>query len=146
MNLSWHRLFDSAILTLLILAAGTGFEVKSARANLKFETQTQVIQGQSGGPVDSKGCGFIASSPNHTLEIDKRIDYMRLTVQSQGGEPTLLVIGPNSSDSFCALADNSSGFKPEISGVWEPGIYEIYVGDRSGSSHQFTLDISTAER
>jgi hypothetical protein len=110
---------------------------------VKFDTKTQTIQGFSGGPVDSKGCGFIAASPNHTIRVSQRIDYMRLSVQAVGGQPTLLVVGPNPGDSFCVLGDELSGFKPEISGVWEPGQYKIYVGDRNGSKYQFTLNIST---
>lgn len=112
-------------------------------ANLKFDTKTQTIQGQTGGPVNSKGCGYVASSPNHVINIPTRVDYMRLSVQANGGQPTLLVKGPSSKDSFCVLGDAASGFKPEMSGVWEPGKYQIYIGDLSGKNHQFTLDIST---
>ncbi|MDJ0687317.1 MAG: hypothetical protein QNJ41_02295 [Xenococcaceae cyanobacterium MO_188.B32] len=111
--------------------------------NLKFDTKTQTIQGSTGGPINSKGCGYIASSPNHVINIPKRVDYMRLTVQASGGQPTLLVRGPSSKDSFCVLGDAVSGFKPEMSGVWEPGEYKIYIGDLTGKNHRFTLNIST---
>ncbi len=111
--------------------------------DLKFDTKTQSIQGQTGGPINSKGCGYIASSPNYEINLPKRVDYMRLTVQASGGKPTLLVKGPSSQDSFCVLGDASSGFKPEMSGVWEPGKYKIYIGDLTGKNHQFTLNIST---
>ena len=123
----------------------SGIEAKgiNIKENLKFETKTQTIQGQTGGPINSKGCGYIASSPNHVINIPTRVDYMRLTVQANGGKPTLLVKGPSSKDSFCVLGDAASGFKPEMSGVWEPGKYQIYIGDLSGSNHQFTLSIST---
>ena len=114
-----------------------------AQIQNKSTQEDRVIEGVSGGSVDSQGCGFIANSPNHQMSLSQRIDYMRLTVQADGGEPTLLVLGPNSGDSFCVLGDEISGLKPEISGVWEAGNYDIYVGDRSGSQHQFILDIST---
>ena len=61
------------------------------------------IRGQSGGPSDSKGCGFIADSPNHVLTIPQKVDYMRLTVRASGGQPTLLVLGPNPEDRFCGV-------------------------------------------
>ena len=114
-------------------------------AEIDYEStqENQLIEGQSGGSVDSQGCGFIADSPNHQMNLSHKVDYMRLTVQADGGEPTLLVLGPNSGDSFCVLGDKLSGLNPEISGVWEAGEYEIYVGDRSGSQHRFILDIST---
>lgn len=97
------------------------------------------LQGQSGGPVDSKGCGFIAATPNHAINVTDRLDYLRLNVQANG-EPTLLVDGPGGK--FCVLADQVSGANPEISGVWMPGRYSIYVGDRTGSQHQYTINIS----
>lgn len=111
----------------------------SAIANKASET----VKGQSGGSIDSQGCGFISSSPSYEMNLEQKVDYMRFTVQADGGQPTLLVVGPNSGDSFCVLGDEVSGLKPEISGVWEAGYYQIYVGDRIGSNHKFILDIST---
>ncbi|MEM8832310.1 MAG: hypothetical protein AAGE96_23665 [Cyanobacteria bacterium P01_G01_bin.19] len=104
---------------------------------------SQIVEGQSGGSKDSQGCGYIADRPNHQMNLSQRIDYMRLTVQTDGGQPTLLVLGPNSGDSFCVLGDEISGLKPEISGVWEAGNYDVYIGDRSGDRHRFVLNIST---
>ena len=125
-----------ALLTALPTIAQTEIENESTQ-------DSQIIKGQSGGSVDSQGCGFISSVPNHQMSLPQRIDYMRLTVQADGGQPTLLVLGPNPGDSFCVLGDEISGLNPEISGVWEPGSYDIYVGDRAGKQHQFVLDIST---
>ena len=105
----------------------------------------QVIQGSSGGPVNSGNCGFIANSPNYTINLPRRVDYMRITVQAVGGQPTLLVVGPQANDSFCVLGDRGSGLQPEISGVWEPGNYNIFIGDRTGTRHQFTLNISRSK-
>ncbi|MBE9046762.1 hypothetical protein IQ255_20510 [Pleurocapsales cyanobacterium LEGE 10410] len=127
------------------------FNLKSSMANTKKGNATkiilaqanQTIQGRSGGSTDSHGCGFVANRPNYEMNLEQEIDYMRLTVQAAGGQPTLLVLGPNSEDSFCVLGDEVSGLKPEISGVWEAGYYRIYVGDRIGERHQFTLSIST---
>ena len=105
----------------------------------------QVIQGSSGGPVNSVNCGFIANHPNYTISLSQRVDYMRITVQAVGGQPTLLVVGPQANDSFCVLGDRGSGLQPEISGVWEPGTYNIFIGDRTGDRHKFTLNISRSK-
>ncbi len=105
----------------------------------------QIIEGSSGGPVNSANCGFIANSPNYTINLPERIDYMRITVQAFGGQPTLLVVGPQANDSFCVLGDRGSGLQPEISGVWEPGTYNIFIGDRTGTQHKFTLNISRSK-
>jgi hypothetical protein len=112
-------------------------------AEPKSSTNNQTIQGNSGGPIDSKNCGFVAATPIYTLSLPDRLDYMRMFVQVNGGQPTLLVIGPKKEDSYCVLGDLSAGLNPEISGVWEAGTYSVYVGDRSGEQHQFTLSIST---
>ena len=121
------------------MLAGNTFTAALAREN-------QIIEGQSGGSIDSQGCGFISDRPNYEMNLDKRVDYMRFSVQTDGGQPTLLVLGPNPNDSFCILGDEVSGLKPEISGVWEAGSYKIYVGDRNGNRHKFTLNISTNNR
>ncbi len=144
MKLSLNNSLNSIILSLaiLLIALESGIS-QSLPRQVKSQNKAETIKGQSGGSIDSKGCGFIASTPNHTMNLPQRIDYMRLTVETAGGQPTLLVLGPHSGDSFCVLGDEISGLKPEISGVWEAGQYQIYVGDRIGQNHQFTLNIST---
>lgn len=144
MRLSLEYFVNSIILSLAILLlvteSGTS---QTILPNVKSANKAETIKGQSGGSIDSKGCGFIAKSPNYTMNLPQRIDYMRLTVETAGGQPTLLVLGPNPGDSFCVLGDETSGLKPEISGVWEAGQYQIYVGDRLGDKHHFTLNILT---
>lgn len=138
------NVINSIILTaVILLASPEKGESNSVTIDVKIDNKEQTVSGQTGGEIDSKGCGFIAKSPNHVMTLPERIDYMRLTVKAAGGQPTLLVLGPNSGDSFCVLGDDISGLNPEISGVWEPGKYQIYVGDRVGKNYQFTLNIST---
>lgn len=115
----------------------------SSGGNIALAQENKTIEGLSGGSTDSQGCGFISDRPSYEMNLESRIDYMRFTVEAAGGQPTLLVVGPNSGDSFCVLGDEISGLKPEISGVWEPGFYQIYVGDRTNTQHKFVLDIST---
>lgn len=130
------------LLLTLLLSLGSG--IASANdSNLLSKQSDRIISGQSGGTVDSHGCGFVSSNPSYEMDLKEKVDYMRLTVKADGGRPTLLVIGPNSEDSFCVLGDEVSGLKPEISGVWEAGFYRIFVGDLTRNQHQFTLDIST---
>ena len=114
-------------------------------ATLNSNVVAQLIRGSSGGPVNSVNCGFIANSPNYTINLTERVDYMRITVQAVGGQPTLLVVGPQANDSFCVLGDRGAGLQPEISGVWEPGTYNIFIGDRTGTQHKFTLNISRSK-
>lgn len=114
--------------------------------NLKLNAQAvsnQQINGVSGGSVKTPDCGNIGIQPNYTLNLSQKVDYLKVNVQATGGQPTLLIQGPGANDRFCILGDGNSGLKPELSGVWEAGKYLIYVGDRSNSQHQFTLNIST---
>jgi len=136
------KIINTIVLSTLILSTFGQITLAETDNKAKATQPNQTIKGLSGGSVDSQGCGFIAGNPNHQMKLDERIDYMRLTVQADGGQPTLLVLGPNSGDSFCVLGDEISGLKPEISGVWEAGNYDIYIGDRRGDQHQFVLDIS----
>ena len=135
------------ILTLAILLLNQNSTIANVSSANAIADSTQIertIRGRSGGSNDTQGCGFIPNNPSYEMNLETRIDYLRFTVRADGGQPTLLVIGPNSGDSFCVLGDRVSGLDPEISGVWEPGYYQIYVGDRTGSQHQFALDISTS--
>jgi hypothetical protein len=105
----------------------------------QLRTNPITVQGKSGGTNNSRNCGYTAASPNQQVRLTQRLDYLRFSVQGEG-EPTLLVEGPGGR--FCVFADADSGEKPEISGVWLPGTYAIYVGDRVGGQHQYTLSIS----
>ena len=130
-----------AIISLMVI----GGNIHGVLALPESNIIAQIIQGSSGGPVNSVNCGFIANSPNYTINLPERVDYMKITVQAGGGQPTLLVIGPQANDSFCVLGDRGSGLQPEISGVWEPGTYNIFIGDRTGTRHKFTLNISRSK-
>lgn len=146
-NMSLSKLENIAglflVANLLLLNQKCGLANTDVGVLLASSQEDKTIEGISGGATDSHGCGFIANSPSYKMNLAKRIDYMRLTVEVSGGQPTLLVVGPNSDDSFCILGDGVSGLKPEISGVWEAGNYQIYVGDRTTEQHKFVLNIST---
>jgi hypothetical protein len=133
-----------ATASILFINLESGLASTDLVANSTLLSQgNKTIEGLSGGSTDSHGCGFIPDSPSYKMDLTTRIDYLRFTVEAAGGQPTLLVVGPNSDDSFCVLGDQGSGLKPEISGVWEAGSYQIYVGDRTQDRHKFTLNVST---
>lgn len=130
--------------TAMLLTVGSNSWADSNLNGIDLEQSDRTIKGESGGLKDSQGCGFITQKPVYEMDLPKRIDYMRFTVEADGGQPTLLVVGPKAEDSFCVLGDEVLGLKPEISGVWEAGYYQIYVGDRTKGKHQFNLEISTS--
>lgn len=91
-----------------------------------------IASGTSGGATSSD-CGFIAAAPNQVIQLSEPFPYLRFRVQG-GGQPTLLIEGPGGR--FCGLAE------PEISGFWQPGSYNIYVGDRAQGQHAYTLSVT----
>lgn len=98
------------------------------------------VKGTSGGQTSSN-CGYISQAPNQVVKVTApQINYLRVSVEASSGQPTLLVDGPNGR--FCVLADQASGERPEISGIWVGGTYSIYVGDRTGGQHPYTLSIT----
>ncbi|MGF1499049.1 MAG: hypothetical protein ACFB8W_19820 [Elainellaceae cyanobacterium] len=96
-------------------------------------------RGTSGGSRSSQ-CGFIASQPNLRLEVTEPLASLRFRVEG-GGEPTLMITNQQGR-SECVMSDNLSGGTIELPGVWEQGAYSVYVGDRAGNSHSYTLSIS----
>ncbi|MGJ3247196.1 MAG: hypothetical protein ACFE0I_14130 [Elainellaceae cyanobacterium] len=96
------------------------------------------LRGTSGGSQSSR-CGYIDSQPDHQVQVTEAFTSLRFRVES-GGQPTLL-IQSQSGQSECAMADGFSGGSIEIPGVWEQGTYSVYVGDRAGGSHNYTLSI-----
>ncbi|MCT7951468.1 hypothetical protein NG798_16825 [Ancylothrix sp. C2] len=92
-----------------------------------------ITTGTSGGGKNSGDCGSISAAPNLQLQLTEQFTYLRFSVQG-AGQPTLLIEGPTGR--FCGLA------QPEISGLWIPGTYNIYVGDRAGGQHPFSLSVT----
>ncbi|NJL51676.1 MAG: hypothetical protein HC930_04670 [Hydrococcus sp. SU_1_0] len=95
--------------SILLINLESGLASTDLVANLALSQANKTIEGLSGGSTDSHGCGFIPDSPSYKMDLATRIDYLRFTVEAVGGQPTLLVVGPNSDDSFCVLGDQSSG-------------------------------------
>jgi hypothetical protein len=123
--------------TLAIALAAT--QVLAQMLTISPGSSTIQVSGTSGGPKREGGCaGNIAASPNHRLQVAEDSN-IRFSLQGSG-QPSLLIQG-NGQD-FCVPADSFSGGKIEIPGRLSKGTYAIYVGDRAGSSHPYTLSIS----
>lgn len=126
----------------LILTGAAAALCESPAIQLAKNSQADpiVVNGTSGGPVKTRDCGSVAQTPNQVVRVtDAPIDYMHISVKAEG-DPTLVVQGPGGR--FCVLADKSSGENPQISGFWPKGVYRIYVGDRAGAQHPYTLSLT----
>lgn len=132
MNLPWVRLaLLSSLITLPLSAEPLRISTASPQVQIPL---------QSGGPR-STDCGFLPEQTSQQIDIDpayvEQSGFLRFSVQG-GGEPTLLVVGPTGR--FCALPNQGIA---QQSGVWLPGRYNLYVGDRQGKGHAVTLSISS---
>lgn len=104
-------------------------------------SQPVQVTGTSGGAKKDTGCaGYVATTPNHVIQVTEDSD-LRFTLQSSGGQPALLIQGPDG-QTFCVPADSYSGGKVEIPGRWPKGDYNVFVGDRANEHHTYTLSIS----
>jgi hypothetical protein len=95
---------------------------------------TQRLSGQN-----TLNCDSTPTTANWVISLAQPVPYLRFTIQSEG-EPVLIIDGPGGR--FCVLADNYSGDNPEISGLWDTGTYNIYIGNRTPGDYSYTLQIS----
>lgn len=97
-----------------------------------------VVQGQSGGGQASS-CGSVAATPNYQIQVTQPFTALRFQVQA-APTSTLLVKSP-SGQNHCVMADRYSGGSIEIPGLWEPGRYDVFVGEQGSGRNAFTLTI-----
>ncbi len=97
-----------------------------------------IISGLSGGQRPTS-CGFIPDNPSQVVSVSKPMANLTFQVTG-GGEPTLFISGPNG-QSFCIPADNGSGGRIVVPGLWEQGSYYLFVGNRQSGNFPFTLSI-----
>ncbi len=105
----------------------------------RFQPDPMVLQGTSGGSQASPNCGQLPATPNHVVQLNSDFPYLRFSLQGRG-QPTLMIRLPNGSTS-CVSADRATG-TINAPGYWEQGSYQLYVGDRTGEQHPYTLSIT----
>ncbi|MEL6578938.1 MAG: hypothetical protein AAFQ14_04245 [Cyanobacteria bacterium J06621_12] len=67
--------------------------------------------------------GYVDSQPNHLLQLESFLEFMRLEVASPI-DTTLLVKGAGGV--WCN--DDSSSANPMIEGQWQQGLYQVWIG------------------
>ena len=93
------------------------------------------------GTSGNSNCSKMTPTANHVITLGDNFSYLRFTVNSQGGQPILLIKGPNGSSS-CVQSDDFSGSTITDSGYWNSGTYSLYIGDRTGAQHNYSLSIT----
>jgi len=97
------------------------------------------LTGQTGGP-EASACGNIDPQASQTIQVTEAFTSLSFQVESEG-DYTLLITGP---DGFreCVFADNYDGGGIEAPGLLTRGEYQVFVGDRKGERHPYTLSVS----
>jgi hypothetical protein len=131
--------FSPLLLSSLValLSLGSAAQAQSiARTPLASPLE---LTGRTGG-AQSSACGNINPSAGQRVSVTESFASLTFEVQSQG-DYTLLITGPDGF-SECVFAHNYDGGVIQSPGLLNRGEYQVYVGDRRGESHPYTLSIS----
>ena len=121
---------------LTVLSIGTAAQAETIQTPLPSPLE---LTGRTGGN-DSSACGNINRSQGETIRVNEPFASLSFEVKSEG-DYTLLITG---ADGFreCVFAHNYDGGVIQSPGLLDQGVYRIFVGDRSGESHPYTLSIT----
>lgn len=145
---------------LAILTAINAIPVLAQRANFGsvslvpgFPPSAGVVEGYTGGSYSlsaiairdrhNNSCiGFAAPKPDHIMVLRKNFTHLKLQVDSQGYDTTLLVQGPGKSTIRCGDDTGKNKDASLEDSSWKAGTYRIWVGAfDSGAKHNYTLSV-----
>lgn len=133
-------LFLALVTTLSIGAVGaTGSAAQAQSATRTPLTAPVELTGMSGGR-EASACGNINTAAGQVVQVTEAFASLNFKVQSTG-DYTLLIKGPDGF-SECVFAHNYDGGVIQSPGLLNQGSYQLYVGDRRGESHPYTLSIT----
>ena len=101
----------------------------------QFSPDPLTVRGMSGGSISGNQVGgrsetatgpctgFVDETPDHTLALTSKFEYLKLQVQSPE-DTTLIIKGPGGT--WCN--DDFEGKNAGITGEWLAGTYQIWVG------------------
>ena len=131
------RRFSFILLTLAaLLSAETAAQAAPVRTPIAAPIE---ITGRTGGSAASS-CGNINPAAGQVVRVTESFTSLNFEVQSQG-DYTLLITGPNGFEE-CVFAHNYDGGVIQAPGLLNQGDYQLFVGDRRGESHPYTIVIS----
>ncbi len=85
--------------------------------------------------------GFGDTNPDHTLILDKGFERLKVQVNSEGNDTTLVIKGPKDSISCGDDSGNNKDASIE-SANWLPGTYQVWVGAiDAGAKYKYTLSV-----
>lgn len=133
-------LMASVAASVATLAAGALGSAASAQSIARTPLSAPVeLTGVSGGR-ESSVCGNINTATAQRISVAEAFASLNFEVQSQG-DYTLLITGPNGFKE-CVFAHNYDGGVIQAPGLLNQGEYQVFIGDRKGESHPYTLSIT----
>ncbi|MBW4663494.1 MAG: hypothetical protein KME01_04715 [Chroococcus sp. CMT-3BRIN-NPC107] len=91
--------------------------------------------------TNSPCIGFGDTNPDHILILDKGFERLKVQVDSQGNDTTLVIKGPKDSISCGDDSGNNKDASIE-SANWQRGTYQVWVGAiDSGAKYKYTLSV-----
>jgi hypothetical protein len=122
--------------------AGTAVQAQDSNFGtftLNAKTLASVVNGATGGSTslpaittnsdrnDNQCLGFGDPKPDHIMKLTRKVDRLKLQVDSGGKDTTLVIMGP---DGDFRCADDFGGGKD--AGMddldWKSGTYQVWVG------------------
>ena len=132
------RRYSSLLLALAAVVSTGSAAVAQSVARTPLAAPIE-FRGQSGGRQAS-ACGNINPNAGQIVRVTESFASLDFEVQSQGNY-TLLIKGPSGFQE-CVFAHNYDGGVIKSPGLLNQGEYRVFVGDRNGESHPYTLSIS----
>lgn len=113
-----------------------------------FAPQPTTATGSAGGITDantlSADCrGNVPLSPQHTLNVTAAVPNLSIMVNCPAGDTTLVVRTPTG-QYLCN--DDTEGLNPVVTGAFQPGTYEVFVGSYSHDSTGMNYTIGFTEQ
>lgn len=132
------RRFSSLLLALAaVLSAGSAAMAQTV-ASTPLSAPVE-MSGQTGG-TQASACGNIDPSGGQRVRVTESFAALDFEVESRGNY-TLLIKGPGGFEE-CVFAHNYDGGVLKSPGLLNQGEYRVFVGDRDGERHPYTLSIS----
>jgi SAM-dependent methyltransferase len=117
----------------------------TVKLNKSFSPDPHTTQGTSGGGIQASSfhadcSGWVASTPDHLLELPETLDFLKIFAQSSGNT-TLVIKMP---DGKYRCNDDTYEHNPALHGSWEQGTYKIWLGSfKQGEMHSYKLMFTT---
>lgn len=150
-NGGWLLALITAITATPVIAETVNFGTFKLSTN--FNSAQGTVQGFTGGSYslsaisnrdrDQKACiGFADPNPDHIMVLENEFSQLKIQVDSNNTDTTLLIQGPDQSTIRCGDDTGKSKDASVSDRNWKSGTYRIWVGTfNPGVKQDYTLKV-----